>query len=305
MSRDPTGYLHPAYAQSLTEFGLPVKLPRSGAWYLKRKIPGFDEYDGMGCYPFLVCDDWSALAADLQELEVDLVSFAAVPDPFGDHTLSDLETAFPDVLTLFKKHHFADLTMPIESIVTANHVKRAAKARQRVSVEFPARPIDHLDEWFDLFAEFRERLGIRGIRGFSRDSLRRQLEIPGASMSIARRGKEAVSAHIQLVHNDTVYAHLAASNHKARALSADYALYLEELLFFSGRARRINWGGSAGVAADAESDLGIFKRGWATATRPAYFAGRIINRQKFDRIVNALNCGGHSYFPPYRHGEFD
>ncbi len=111
-----TGYLHPGYAQALSEFGTPTELPRSGAWFLKRAIPGQTDFDGMGCYPYLACQDWSALAADLEALGSELVSFAATPDPFGQYTSADLQRAFPDVVIHFKDHYVADLGQPLDKI---------------------------------------------------------------------------------------------------------------------------------------------------------------------------------------------
>ena len=79
-----TGYLHADYARSLAEFGTPRELPRSGGWILERKIPGFNAYDAMGCYPLFCCKDWSRLQGDIAELQSELVSLSLVPDPFGD-----------------------------------------------------------------------------------------------------------------------------------------------------------------------------------------------------------------------------
>ena len=42
-----TGYLHPRYAASLSEFGDPLHLPRSGGWLLKRPVGGI-LVDAMG-----------------------------------------------------------------------------------------------------------------------------------------------------------------------------------------------------------------------------------------------------------------
>ena len=50
-----SGYLHPTYARSLSEFGAPRHLPHSGAWILERRIPGSPYSDAMGCYPILAC----------------------------------------------------------------------------------------------------------------------------------------------------------------------------------------------------------------------------------------------------------
>jgi hypothetical protein len=35
-----TGYLHPDYAQSLSEFGEPLQLQKSGGWLLERRVDG-------------------------------------------------------------------------------------------------------------------------------------------------------------------------------------------------------------------------------------------------------------------------
>jgi hypothetical protein len=114
----------------------------------------------MGCYPYLTCVDWSALAADLAALGDDLVSFAAVPDPFRIH---------------FKDHFVADLTQPARKIMSPRRRRYAEKARQTVDIEFRAQPIEFLDQWMRLFAPTVQRLNIRGIRAYSRKSIARQL----------------------------------------------------------------------------------------------------------------------------------
>ena len=58
---DATGYAHPAYAESLAEFGVPRLLPRSGGWILERRIESFPDRDAAGCYPLFSCRDWSRL----------------------------------------------------------------------------------------------------------------------------------------------------------------------------------------------------------------------------------------------------
>src|SRR5690349_8434686 len=69
-----TGYLHPAYAESLSEFGRPRLLPRSRGWILERPIPACPYFDAMGCYPLFTCHDWSELPGDLVDLGSELVS---------------------------------------------------------------------------------------------------------------------------------------------------------------------------------------------------------------------------------------
>ncbi len=137
-----TGYLHPGYAQALSEFGTPTELPRSGAWFLKRAIPGQTDFDGMGCYPYLACQDWSALAADLEALGSELVSFAATPDPFGQYTSADLQRAFPDVVIHFKDHYVADLGQPLDKIISKHHRRLAEKALHKIEVECSPEPLN-------------------------------------------------------------------------------------------------------------------------------------------------------------------
>ena len=79
-----TGYLHPEYAGSLSEFGKPQLLPRSGGQLLVRQIPNTDCVDAMGCYPLFCCRDWDQLPEDIEGLREQLVSVALVTDPFGN-----------------------------------------------------------------------------------------------------------------------------------------------------------------------------------------------------------------------------
>ena len=75
------GYLHPGYPKSFVEFGNPRKLSHSGGWIIERQIPGVPYKDAMGCYPLFICDDWSRLYSDLDEISNELVSLVVVTDP--------------------------------------------------------------------------------------------------------------------------------------------------------------------------------------------------------------------------------
>src|SRR5229473_8652620 len=97
-----TGYAHPGYAASLSEFGTPRLLPRSGGWILERRIPGCQERDAMGCYPLFACQHWSQLHADLDEIGSELVSVTLVTDPFGGYQEGLLRQCFPDQVVPFK-----------------------------------------------------------------------------------------------------------------------------------------------------------------------------------------------------------
>src|SRR5688500_13111911 len=80
-----TGYLHPGYARSFQEFGMPRELPRCRGWILARSIPALPDLDAMGCYPIFACQDWSRLHLDVDDLQNHLVSLTVVTDPFGDY----------------------------------------------------------------------------------------------------------------------------------------------------------------------------------------------------------------------------
>lgn len=103
---DARGYLHPAYAAALSEFGSPRLLPRSGGWVLDRTIPSTPFRDAMGCYPLFCCDDWAALPGDLSTNEDEMVSLSLVADPCGQHSPEGLRQPFRDVVRPFKEHRY-------------------------------------------------------------------------------------------------------------------------------------------------------------------------------------------------------
>jgi hypothetical protein len=115
------GYMHSDYAASLSEFGEPHELHRCGGWVLKRRIPQFELYDAMGCYPLFVCKNWSQLHLDLEEIGSDLVSLALVTDAFGECDEIYLRRCFRDIVNPFKEHFIVDLRYPMEAIVCAHH----------------------------------------------------------------------------------------------------------------------------------------------------------------------------------------
>jgi hypothetical protein len=302
-----TGYLHPGYTAAMSEFGTPVDLPRSGARILRRRIDGSSDHDGLGGYPYLVCRDWKALAADLDDLGNDFVSISAAPDPFGDFTLEDLHRAFPHRVVLFKEHFVADLTQPLDAIVSKKHRKTADRALRMLSVELVPQPLSYLDTWMDLWSQAVERFQIRGVRAFSRQSFGRHFALPGVWMSIARQDGKAVAAHVQMIHGNVVYAHVAAGTSAAHGLGASYALYFKEVEHYQAISNMhwMDWGGVAGVTG-ARGGLSEFKSGWSTGTRPAYFCGRISDPARYTRLVHSSGVDPTlaTSFPTYRHGEF-
>lgn len=299
----PRGFGSADYARSLAEFGTPAQLPRSGAWYLKRPIASSGDCDGLGCYPFFVCQDWAGLADDLAEVGPQLVSFSAAPDPFGEYDLATLQTCFPDGCIRFKDHYVADLAEPPETIISKHHRRCAEKTLKQVQVEFCTEPLRYLEPWLALFENSVQRFQLTGLRAFSRAAFARQLSTPGIIMSLARLRGEIVAIGLSCLEREVAYAHLVATNEAGRKAGASYALYYSEIHYFSDKARWINWGGEPGVSTTT-GGLSSFKGGWSTGTRPAYFCGRIFDHQRYGEITRQKGIALTNYFPAYRQGEF-
>ena len=309
MSSLPTGYGSACYADSLREFGEPILMPQSGGWFLKRPIRGFPQHDGMGCYPMLSCRDWTQLESDLGEVGQELISFSAVIDPFGNHDETLLNRCFPDVMIHFKNHYVTDLSKPPASYLPSRHQRNLKKSLEAVRVERCENPGAFLDDWTRLYGVLIARHSIRGLSAFSRDSFAIQLQTPGLVMFRATREGETVGMILWLVQNDVAYYHLAAYSEMGYESRASFALFWTAIDYFSAnKLRWLNLGAGAGAGTDstkAQTDgLSIFKSGWATGQRPAWFCGRVFDRTSYDTMVSARNQPPTPYFPAYRKGEF-
>jgi len=174
-----SGYAHPQYAQSLSQFGNPRQLARSGGWILEREIPGTSERDAMGCYPLFACEDWLRLPEDLEDLRGELISLSMVTDPFGEYTADDLHRCFRDLVIPFKDHFIVDLSRTPQSSVAAHHRRNAVISRRSLVIESCEVPLQFLDQWCALYDTLVERHTIKGLQTFSRSSFARQLSVPG------------------------------------------------------------------------------------------------------------------------------
>jgi hypothetical protein len=298
-----TGYLHPAHAESLAEFGTPRELPYCGGWLLERAIPGTKSRDAMGAYPLFACREWSSLHIDLEELAGDLVSVALVADPFGHYDQALLNECF-DVVIPFKQHFVADLSEPPEAVASKHHRKRALKALNEMSVQVCLEPQKLLDDWVSLYGTLTERHGITGIRAFSRAAFKQQLALPGMVALRAERQGTTLAANLFLVHGETAYDHLTAASREGYECRASYALKWYAMQYFAGKVHWIDWGGGAGATVDSADGLTVFKSGWAQTTRPAYFCGRILDEARYRQIAREKNLEHSNWFPAYRDGEF-
>jgi hypothetical protein len=299
-----TGYLHPGYAESLSEFGAPRELPRCGGWILERQIPGVSDYDAMGCYPLFVCQDWSQLYADLEEIGEKLVSLALVADPFGDYDAAYLYRCFRDVVIPFKKHYIVDLQRPLNEIGGKRHRKHARRAFRTVQVQVCEDPTQFVETWLRLYAQLIERHHIEGIRAFSKTAFVKQLSIPGTIVLQAVHEGAIVGAQLYFMQGDAVHCHLGASSQVGYEVGATYALDWYSIEYFADKARWLDLGGGAGIASDGMDGLSQYKQGWSTETRTTFFCGRIFNHAKFSEIVEAKHVSATDYFPAYRKGEF-
>jgi hypothetical protein len=300
-----TGYLHPDYAESLSEYGTPLQLPRSGGWLLKRSIDGV-QADAMGTYPLFTCSDWKPLRDDLNQLGKSVVSAVVVTDPLGEYDEPFLRDCFVDLVIPFKSHFGNDLRRPLEETMPKHHARNASSGLKQVTVERCEDTLSRLGDWVKLYSLLIERHQITGIRTFSRNSFAGQLKTPGMVCFRAIRDQQTVGMILWYVQNGIAYYHLGAYTDEGYHFRASFALFRKALEYFAEAGLNYaNLGAGAGLGSDADDGLSRFKRGWSTCVRTAFICGRIFDRQEYDRLVRARGVGVTNYFPAYRNGEFN
>lgn len=298
-----TGYMHPLYAESLAEFGTPVELPRCGGWILRRPISGFSCSDAMGCYPLFACRDWTQLHSDLEDLKHELVSLALVADPFRAYDLAYLHRCF-DLVIPFKEHFVTDLCQPMDIIISKHHRKRARQALRNVHVEQCPDPAQLLSQWVNLYGSLIEKHNLKGIKALSKKAFAKQLDVPGIVMFGAIYQGTMIGADLWYVQGEVAYGHLAALSPDGYRMAASYALLWSAIEYFLDKVRWIHLGAGAGIEGNGTDSLSVFKRGWSTGTRTAYFCGRVFDHERYSELVEAKGIASTDYFPAYRSGEF-
>ncbi|MGY1670989.1 GNAT family N-acetyltransferase [Geodermatophilus sp. SYSU D00710] len=291
------GYGDPRYVASLAEFGDPVRLPGSGGWVLDRPVPRSQCHDLMGPYPLFACRDWSRLGGDLEDLAENFVSVVLVADPLGGADLPMLRTAFPHHVKRFKQHLVRDLTAPVS--LPMHHRRQLRRAERCVDVEVCLRPLDHLDDWVDLYSHLVARHAVTGVSAFSSQSFREQLAMPNMIAVRAVRDGVTVSMALWLQAAQRAYYHLGASTSSGYEVGASYAVFAAALEHLAKRGiRHVDLGGSAGAGPHSDG-LFRFKRGWANLEVPAYLCGRVLDPRRYLELSGAAH-DAVGWFPAYR-----
>lgn len=296
--------MHPRYSESLMEFGTPRELPRCGGWILERQIPGESFRDVMGCYPLFTCQDWSQLYIDLEEIGDELVSLSLVTDPFGDYDPAYLRRCFKDVVIPFKEHYIIDLHRPLNEIAGRRHRKNARRALRNLRINVFDEPTNFVEEWISLYSNLIDKHNISGIPAFSKSAFVKQLSIPGTVVLSAEYQDVTVAAQIYFVQGDVVHCHLGSASQTGYVQGALHALDFFSIEYFSDKVHWLDLGGAAGITSGSTDGLSLYKSGWSTETRIAYFCGRILNHERYEKIVKASGITATDYFPTYRKGEF-
>lgn len=298
------GYSHPAYVRSFGGIGVPRELAACGAWIIERSIPGCQEHDGMGCYPLFVCRDWGQLPVDLAKIGKDLVTLALVTDPFADVAMEFLQQHF-DIAKPFKAHYVADLGLPMDQAINRHHRYYARRSLRTLEIEVCVEPIKYFSEWIGLYGNLIERHQIRGIRSFSEESFQIQLTTPGMVMIVGKLQGEVVGAHLVAVQNLVAYSHLAAFSAEGYRSFCAYGVYQATLEYLAKQGvRYFDLGAAAGLVAAEDDGLDRFKRGWSSATRMAYFCGKVFAPERYDSICRDGRAIRENYFPSYRSCEY-
>jgi len=302
---DLLGYHHPNYANSLSDFGHPVKLRRSGGWLLHRTIYGSLCRDAMGCYPMTTCDNWGGLLDDLRDLDTSLVAVWLVTDPFADTQYKDLRMFFKDTCFPFKEHMVVDLSHSVNKTISKHHQRYADKALKKIDVHIATTPHSCLHEWTQLYGNLINKHAIQGIARFSKKAFSKQLKVPGCVVFQALLNGNVIAMHIWYRYSDRAYYHLGASSEDGYQHYAAFGLMREAIQFFKSEGLQwLNLGAGAGTQANRNDGLTRFKKGWSNASRPVYFCGAVLDENQYQFLSQPHKNENGRYFPAYRAGEF-
>jgi hypothetical protein len=293
-----SGYASLGYAESVVEFGRLVELPASGGWLQERKIDGTVDRDLIGCYPLFDCPRWWRLEEDLASLSGRFVSATVVPDPLAGVPKDRLARAF-DVVRFFKLHFVVDFGKRDGEFPSRHHRARVRRALRRLEVDVGSGSPLLLDEWCRLHAVLADRKKLSGIHLFSRNSFRRQLDLPGLVSFRAVDARGCQGIQLWLESERGAHSHLLALSTDGYRVGAAYALHDAALRYFRGRVRRLDLGGGAGSDVPENDGLARFKSGWANDSLPSFACGRVLCPEVYEALTRRRGRG-ETFFPAYR-----
>ena len=126
--------------------------------------------------------------------------------------------------------------------------------------------------WNDLYATLVARHNIRGISAFSGFAFAQQLSIQGCLHFEPFMRTQRLACCCGMFKRKVRYYHWGAYDSQGYELRASFALFWFALEYFAAAGLRwLDLGAGAGVGSHGTDGLTQFKRGWATAVRPAYF----------------------------------
>ena len=292
------GYLHPFYAQSFSEIGEVIFLPKSKGWLIKRQIPGTTLFDAMGPYPLFFCENWEYLIEDIFSLRDQIVSIILVIGPHQELPKIKFKNFF-DLFYEYKNHYIFDKSKPLAQTISSGRRYDAMRALKDVNVDLKISPNIDLEEWCHLYSNLIERYQITGIRAFSEKSFKNQLTIPNTYFFRVLFNGELIGGNIFYIQNHTAYWHLSACTEKGYQLHASYAAIWTAIKVFSKKIHRIDFGGTTNMKDNKFNGLAQFKSGWSNSTECSYFCGKILNLQKYRQLIKEHD-ENKKWFPAYR-----
>jgi hypothetical protein len=120
----------------------------------------------------------------------------------------------------------------------------------------------------------------------------------------ALRDGVCLGAHLWYQHGDVAYSHLSAYSDEGYKMRISYALNWAANDYFAGKVHWLNLGAGAGLSTKGMDGLSLFKKGFATDRRQAFFCGTVFDRSLYDELTNTAGNRLTDYFPAYRKGEF-
>jgi len=297
------GYLHPLYAESFSEFGIPIYLPNAKGWLIKRQIPDTPYFDAMGPYPLFFCEKWKALTTDLDDLKEELVSITLVIAPRSTPSFLNFQSYF-NIFRPYKDHYLLDLSLPLNQTISKSKRRNSKKVLNNVDVHLSIAPNIDLESWVNLYNCLIRRHNINGIRAFSRRAFSKQLAIPNTHCFWVSHQGRIVGGNLYYLQGNIAYAHLSAFSEEGYELGAPYAVKWTAIQTLKEKVQWINFGGGTRSNNSQTGGLELFKRGWSSIAMKSYFCGKILIENTYQELVFSKEKTANSWFPAYRNSHF-